>query len=85
MLPDPPNSLICFDFLALAAVGPRQCERLEPPVSARGSDDLSISKQIRLANFWSELELSIPSNPYFNHHKILSTLSWSDVSYEIIQ
>ena len=32
MPPDPPNSLICSDFLALATVGPRQCERLEPPV-----------------------------------------------------
>ena len=32
MPPDPPNSLMCSVFLALAAVGPRQCERLEPPV-----------------------------------------------------
>ena len=32
MPPDPHNSLICSVFLALAAAGPRQCERLEPPV-----------------------------------------------------
>ena len=32
MPPDPHNSLICYAFLALAAAGPRQCERLEPPV-----------------------------------------------------
>ena len=32
MPPNPPYLLICSDFLALAAVGPRQCERLEPPV-----------------------------------------------------
>ena len=29
MPPDPHNSLICSVFLALAAAGPRQCERLE--------------------------------------------------------
>ena len=32
MPPDPPNSLIYSVFLALAAAGPLQCERLEPPV-----------------------------------------------------
>ena len=32
MPPDPPNSLNCSVFLAFAAAGPRQCERLEPPV-----------------------------------------------------
>ena len=32
MPPDPNNSLICSVFLALAAAGPHQCERLEPPV-----------------------------------------------------
>ena len=32
MPPDPPNSLICSVFLALAAAGPLQCERVEPPV-----------------------------------------------------
>ena len=32
MPPDPPNSLICSVFLALAAAGLLQCERLEPPV-----------------------------------------------------
>ena len=34
MPPDPNNYLlICSAFLALAAAGPHQCERLEPPVS----------------------------------------------------
>ena len=32
MPPDPTNLLICPIFLALAAVGPLQCERLESPV-----------------------------------------------------
>ena len=32
MPPDPPNLLIYTVFLALAAAGPLQCERLEPPV-----------------------------------------------------
>ena len=32
MPPNPPNSLICSVFLALATAGPRQCECLEPPV-----------------------------------------------------
>ena len=32
MPPDPPNSLICSVFLALATAGPRQCERQEPAV-----------------------------------------------------
>ena len=36
MPPDPPNSLICSVFLVLDAAGPRQCERLEPPVLGGG-------------------------------------------------
>ena len=32
MPPDPHNSLIWSNFLALATIGPRQCKRLEPPV-----------------------------------------------------
>ena len=32
---DPPNSRIWSVFLALAASGPRQCERLEPPVISK--------------------------------------------------
>ena len=32
MPPEPPNSLIYSVFLGLAAAGPLQCERLEPPV-----------------------------------------------------
>ena len=35
MPPDPPNLLICSVFLTLAAAGPLQCERLEPPVIKR--------------------------------------------------
>ena len=35
---DPPNLLICYIFLVLAAADPLQCKHLEPPVLCSGED-----------------------------------------------
>ena len=74
MPPDPPNSQICSVFLALVAAGPRQCERLEPPVQYR---IIVLGIKQRLYQVFDFTQEKVSSDEQVHRH----TMRWCGVGH----